>query len=121
MFHISNTSILSLRQTNRDKMPFQTLRDRQIGMCFYLECDPVGFGPSHLNILSIFTLKLTNCSIEVIKKMLNLNKPPNWKAGDNPESEPIWKVLVFDKKGRDIISTVLRVNDLFNCGITMHM
>lgn len=27
--------------------------------------------------------------------------------------ELIWKVLVFDKFGQDIISSVLRVNDLF--------
>ncbi|ANB11579.1 Sly1p [Sugiyamaella lignohabitans] len=34
---------------------------------------------------------------------------------------PIWKVLVFDSVGRDIISSVLRVNDLFKNGVTVHM
>jgi sec1 family domain-containing protein 1 len=37
------------------------------------------------------------------------------------DGEPIWKVLVFDDLGRDVISSVLRVNDLRTWGVTMHM
>jgi hypothetical protein len=37
------------------------------------------------------------------------------------DGEPIWKVLVFDELGRDVISSVLRVSDLRSIGITMHM
>lgn len=39
----------------------------------------------------------------------------------NGDGEPIWKVLVFDDLGRDVISSVLRVNDLRTWGVTMHM
>lgn len=39
----------------------------------------------------------------------------------NSEGELIWKVLVFDDLGRDVISSVLRVNDLRAWGVTMHM
>jgi len=39
----------------------------------------------------------------------------------NSDGEPIWKVLVFDDLGRDVISSVLRVNDLRTWGVTMHM
>ncbi len=39
----------------------------------------------------------------------------------NADGEPIWKVLVFDDLGRDVISSVLRVNDLREWGVTMHM
>lgn len=39
----------------------------------------------------------------------------------NSNGEPIWKVLVFDDLGRDVISSVLRVNDLRTWGVTMHM
>lgn len=39
----------------------------------------------------------------------------------NEEGDPIWKVLVFDDLGRDVISSVLRVNDLRRWGVTMHM
>jgi len=35
--------------------------------------------------------------------------------------EPVWKVLVFDDLGRDVISSVLRVSDLRAMGVTMHM
>ena len=37
------------------------------------------------------------------------------------EGDPIWKVLVFDDLGRDVISSVLRVSDLRSMGVTMHM
>ncbi|KXL46085.1 hypothetical protein M433DRAFT_66135 [Acidomyces richmondensis BFW] len=39
----------------------------------------------------------------------------------NEDGEPIWKVLVFDNLGRDVISSVLRVNDLRDLGITIHL
>jgi len=39
----------------------------------------------------------------------------------NLDGDPIWKVLVFDDLGRDVISSVLRVNDLRTWGVTMHM
>ena len=70
--------------------------------------------------------------------MLNLNHESEESANDhhdhtsnglavpsapilNSEGEPIWKVLVFDDLGRDVISSVLRVNDLRTWGVTMHM
>lgn len=31
----------------------------------------------------------------------------------NDNSQSTWRVLIFDSLGRDIISSVLRVNDLF--------
>jgi hypothetical protein len=37
------------------------------------------------------------------------------------DGEPIWKVLVFDNFGRDVISSVLRVQDLRNFGVTIHL
>lgn len=39
----------------------------------------------------------------------------------NAEGEPVWKVLVFDDMGRDVISSVLLVSDLRAMGVTMHM
>ena len=39
----------------------------------------------------------------------------------NEDGDPIWKVLVFDGMGRDVISSVLRVNDLRTWGITIHL
>ncbi|KPI42734.1 Protein sly1 [Cyphellophora attinorum] len=39
----------------------------------------------------------------------------------NEEGEPVWKVLVFDNLGRDVISSVLRVSDLRSKGVTIHL
>jgi len=39
----------------------------------------------------------------------------------NEDGDPIWKVLVFDDLGRDVISSVLHVSDLRAWGVTMHM
>lgn len=71
--------------------------------------------------------------------MLNLNSDAKEETGEhhdhsatnglavpsgpilNSNGDPIWKVLVFDDLGRDVISSVLRVNDLRTWGVTMHM
>ncbi|KAI1763852.1 Sec1-like protein [Hypoxylon sp. FL1150] len=78
---------------------------------------------------------LRDRQIASLKKILNLNETvdqteedeshPNGLAPAGPiltaNGEPIWKVLVFDDLGRDVISSVLRVNDLRSMGVTMHM
>jgi sec1 family domain-containing protein 1 len=71
-----------------------------------------------------------------LRKILNLNEAVELKEDDEAyangtlapagpiltsEGEPIWKVLVFDDLGRDVISSVLRVSDLRSLGVTMHM
>ena len=56
---------------------------------------------------------------------MNLNAPitdidAQNDANDAPETATggaIWKVLVFDEMGRDVISSVLRVNDLRASGV----
>ncbi|KAK3651560.1 Vesicle trafficking between the ER and Golgi [Elasticomyces elasticus] len=78
---------------------------------------------------------LRDRQVAAIKRVLNLNELSH-ENGDaqhdttnglvsqpilNAEGEPIWKVLVFDNLGRDVISTVLRVNDLRGLGITIHL
>ncbi|EHA52382.1 hypothetical protein MCOR27_004475 [Pyricularia oryzae] len=79
---------------------------------------------------------LRDRQIASLRKIFNLNNEV--EASDNEESlasgalnpsspilnadgEPIWKVLVFDDLGRDVISSVLRVSDLRSMGVTMHM
>jgi hypothetical protein len=60
--------------------------------------------------------------------MLNLNTKPEVIPAPSenslvplPNNEPVWKVLIFDEFGRDIISSVLKVNDLRENGVTVHM
>ena len=82
---------------------------------------------------------VANLAIAAIERILNLNKtlPQTTDAAHEEahangllhqstpilgaDGEPIWKVLVFDNLGRDVISSVLRVNDLRSWGITIHL
>ncbi|KAI0012518.1 sec1 protein [Xylariaceae sp. FL0662B] len=78
---------------------------------------------------------LRDRQIASLKKILNLNETLDQKDEDDAhanglapagpiltaDGEPIWKVLVFDDLGRDVISSVLQVRDLRSMGVTMHM
>lgn len=89
--------------------------------------------PPHLFACS---LRHTNSLLSAsLKKILNLNETISQGEHDDPhanglapvgpilnaDGDPIWKVLVFDDLGRDVISSVLRVSDLRSMGVTMHM
>ena len=102
----------------------QTLRDRQVGR------------PS---LDSVVTTSLIEYSPASIEKILNLNQAASDASAPhhdisnanglvpqpapilNSDGNPIWKVLVFDDFGRDVISSVLRVNDLRGWGVTIHL
>ncbi|PRT53116.1 Protein sly1 [Wickerhamiella sorbophila] len=60
------------------------------------------------------SLTLRDKQSKALELLLNFN-------GSDNSTGPIWKVLVFDSVGRDIISSVLRVNDLFRNGVTLYM
>lgn len=49
--------------------------------------------------------------------MLNLNEPLT-KAVAN---EPIWKILVYDRVGQDIISPLISIKELRELGVTLHV
>ncbi|KAI8377346.1 Sec1-like protein [Blakeslea trispora] len=51
--------------------------------------------------------------------MLHLNSPEGPVSGQ--EQNIVWKVLIFDKFGQDIISSIMRVSDLREHGVTVHM
>ncbi|XP_037756465.1 sec1 family domain-containing protein 1 isoform X4 [Chelonia mydas] len=52
-----------------------------------------------------------------LKRMLNFNVPPI----KNSTGEPVWKVLIYDRFGQDIISPLLSVKELRDMGITLHL
>ncbi|KAF7704196.1 hypothetical protein HF521_021268 [Silurus meridionalis] len=52
-----------------------------------------------------------------LKRMLNFNAPPL----KNTAVEPVWKVLIYDRFGQDIISPLLSVKELRDMGITLHL
>lgn len=89
-----------------------TLRDKQIGK-------------KHRQLRAA---ELTCGLAASIKRILNLNAPITDVDAQNDVNEvvetaaggAIWKVLVFDEMGRDVISSVLRVNDLRASGVFAH-
>ncbi|KAI8883816.1 Sec1-like protein [Backusella circina FSU 941] len=52
--------------------------------------------------------------------MLHLNSPDHNTNAEQSENI-VWKVLIFDKFGQDVISSIMRVNDLRENGVTVHM
>uniref|UniRef100_A0A8C6XQV6 Sec1 family domain containing 1 n=2 Tax=Naja naja TaxID=35670 RepID=A0A8C6XQV6_NAJNA len=58
-----------------------------------------------------------NCTTRALKRMLNFNVPPV----KNTTGEPVWKVLIYDRFGQDIISPLLSVKELRDMGITLHL
>ena len=78
---------------------------------------------------------LQQAQTAAILTMLNLNKPTDVnvafplsgsKSGARgdvplPSGPPVWKILVLDQCTKDILATVLRVQDLRDAGITLHV
>lgn len=46
---------------------------------------------------------------------------PRQTPSDANASAPFWKVLIMDSKARDVLATTLRVQDLRDNGITLHL
>ena len=65
---------------------------------------------------------LRDMQVSAIIKMLFLNKNTEYQnlVDTFSDQEILWKVLVLDKKSTEIISSILRVNDLLKAGITVH-
>uniref|UniRef100_A0A0K0E2N8 Sec1 family domain-containing protein 1 n=1 Tax=Strongyloides stercoralis TaxID=6248 RepID=A0A0K0E2N8_STRER len=55
--------------------------------------------------------------ILALKQLLNLNAP----TISTLSSEPVWKVIIIDKYGQDIISPLLSVKQLRELGVTLHL
>jgi hypothetical protein len=78
---------------------------------------------------------LRDRQIAAVQRILNLNAPRQPDDADDASNalppantpilsetgDPIWKVLVFDDFARDVVSSVLRVNDLRSWGVTIYL
>lgn len=54
---------------------------------------------------------------DAIKQMLNLNaQQPKVLA-----AEPVWKILIYDRVGQDIISPIISIKELRELGVTLHV
>lgn len=76
---------------------------------------------------------LQQCQTNAILALLNLNQPaeslPEASAGAKSANQlhiptagpPVWKILVLDQITKDVLATVLRVQDLRDVGVTLHV
>ncbi|KAM4690169.1 sec1 family domain-containing protein 1 [Rhinophrynus dorsalis] len=55
--------------------------------------------------------------IVAVKRMLNFNVP----VVKSSTGELVWKVLIYDRFGQDIISPLLSVKELRDMGVTLHL
>ncbi|KAI9849917.1 MAG: Vesicle trafficking between the ER and Golgi [Sclerophora amabilis] len=85
----------------------QTLRDRQVA--------------SIAKILNLNSDHDTDSESQQDQHTANGGLLPKATPVLNADGEPIWKILVFDDFGRDVVSSVLRVNDLRSWGVTIHL
>jgi len=53
--------------------------------------------------------------------MLNFNISKETTNPSTQRDQPIWKVLIYDQIGGEIISPLLKVNELRELGVTVHM
>lgn len=65
------------------------------------------------SLLSLLTLSPTNTA----KKDSRAPSP----APGSTENPSVWKVLVLDDTAKDVLATVLRVQDLRDVGVTLHV
>lgn len=71
---------------------------------------------------------LRDCQVASLTALLNLNpSSPSTSTSSalaapssNPNA-PIWKVLVLDARSQEVLATTLRIQDLRDNGITLHM
>ena len=68
---------------------------------------------------------LRSTQLEAVLSMLNLNRPKAsvQSSAESPvgNDEIVWKVLIYDSLGQEVIAPLLRVSDLRDNGITVHM
>lgn len=86
------------------------------------------------------TPSLRDRQVHALLTLLNFNVPPSSTAslssaasGSGPLAAlsgdgagagaplPTWKVLVLDQRAQDVLATTLRVQDLRDSGVTLHM
>ncbi|SNX81650.1 related to SLY1 protein [Melanopsichium pennsylvanicum] len=88
---------------------------------------------SLLSLLNLNTSNFNHASSSSSAPGSNYNSRPGSAAGQNdtcapgstdatiPSGPPVWKVLIMDKVSKDILATSLRVQDLRDNGVTLHM
>ncbi|KAH7100179.1 SLY1 protein [Auriculariales sp. MPI-PUGE-AT-0066] len=66
---------------------------------------------------------LQQAQVNALLQLINLNAPPQPAPanGSGTAQTPVWKVLVLDQQTKDVLATILRVQDLRDVGVTLHV
>ncbi|TFK77483.1 SLY1 protein [Pluteus cervinus] len=81
------------------------------------------------------SVTLQQAQTTALLSLLNLNSPPEATTASNsttaksgpgfktptPSAPPVWKILILDQQTKDVLATVLRVQDLRDVGVTLHV
>ncbi|KAG6919044.1 hypothetical protein DXG01_009754 [Tephrocybe rancida] len=78
---------------------------------------------------SAVPITLQRAQTDAILSLLNLNDHPeptstgkhNSNKRPQPTGPPVWKILVLDQQTKDVLATVLRVQDIRDVGVTLHV
>ena len=71
---------------------------------------------------ALLTLLNLNNPIDPASNPLNnITKSSTTAKLATPPGPPVWKVLILDQYTKDILATVLRVQDLRDVGVTLHV
>ena len=72
---------------------------------------------------ALLTLLNLNAAADVSTNPLSniTRSAPSTIKSSNPPGPPVWKVLILDQYTKDILATVLRVQDLRDVGVTLHV
>ncbi|KAH0591165.1 hypothetical protein H2248_001262 [Termitomyces sp. 'cryptogamus'] len=92
--------------------------------------DEIILAMSAIRQASTTPLTLQRAQTDAILALLNLNSPVEptitGKQGSGakntlPTGPPVWKILVLDQQTKDVLATVLRVQDIRDVGVTLHV
>lgn len=76
----------------------------------------------HAQTAALLTLLNLNHPIDASTNALPASKQPGSEfRSSTPAGPPVWKILVLDQQTKDVLATVLRVQDLRDVGVTLHV
>lgn len=70
---------------------------------------------------ALLTLLNLNQPVDSPTSPLTSNKPSSAFKTPPVIGPPVWKILVLDQQTKDVLATVLRVQDLRDVGVTLHV
>lgn len=81
-------------------------------------------GPStlqHAQTAALLTLLNLNTPIDATNAPAGAKQTGSELKTTATAGPPVWKILVLDQQTKDVLATVLRVQDLRDVGVTLHV